>query len=120
MHPRSFGWQQLAKVQHREILIDFRFVTLPSHALDQKPSEIRILGNRVEVVMRHYETSEGWQVAQMALAVTGPGLGLNVLGLGMLAIDALSSKTPALEKADLLRLKQSPAFLKPLHSIDLP
>lgn len=116
----SLGLENLKKVNYDFVELNFNYLTLPTTALDKKARLLKILGNRITLDLYHYEDSKGWTIAKRTIAAVNPTtLGLNILGLGLLAVDSLASKADPRSNYEVLKLRQSPAFTKEIFSIPL-
>lgn len=116
----SVGLENLKKLKYEYMELTFNFSTLPTTVLDKKPRLLKIVGNRIMLNLYHYEDSPATKLAAQAIAVINPTtLGVNILGLGKVALDSLATKADPRQSLDVIKLRQSPAFTKEIFSIPL-
>jgi hypothetical protein len=116
----SVGLENLKKVNYDFVELNFNYLTLPTTVLDKKPRLLRIIGNQITLDVYQYENSGALKFAEHAITAVNPTtVGINILGLGLWAIDSLASKPDPSKNHELLKLRQSPAFSKEVFSIPL-
>lgn len=116
----SKGRIELERSEHDTFYVTFTFLTKPTNSLDKTPYTLTVRGNEIAIEVVHFEDSESWKVAQKALTVVNPSaMAVNILGLAELTYDALKSKSDPRTNPDVLRLRDSPAFTKPIYSFKL-
>lgn len=116
----SVGLENLKKIKYDYVELSFNFSTLPTTVLDKKPRLLKIVGNRIMLDVYHYEDPPSVKLAAQAIAAVNPTtLGINILGLGKVALDSLATKAAPRQSLDVITLRQSPAFTKEIFSIPL-
>ena len=116
----SIGLENLKNVNYRHLEIDITFNTRPTTVIDKQPRQLILRGNHATIAFYHFEDSDEWKVAQSLIApASQTALGLNIIGLALLAKDSFSSKPDPLNNPDLVRLRNSPAFTNQIFSVPL-